>query len=192
MEIMNKKIKSDLKESIEIKRKVIKNLVPEIEKAANLMINCLKSGKKILLFGNGGSAADTQHIAAELVNTYQKKRKPLPAIALTTDSSVLTSIANDADFENIFERQIEALAKKGDVAIAISTSGNSKNVFQGLKKAKELKCATIALLGNKGGIMKNRVDVAIIVPSDKTPRIQESHITIAHILCGLTEEALFP
>ncbi|MFC1637462.1 SIS domain-containing protein [Candidatus Margulisiibacteriota bacterium] len=188
---MQKKIKAQLKESIEIKDLVIENLIPQIESAAKLMIDALKKKNKVLFFGNGGSAADAQHLAAELVGRYLKERKALPAIALTTDSSVITSWSNDHGFETLFARQIEGLGKAGDVAFGISTSGNSKNVLEGLKKAGELGCKTIGLLGCDGGSISKIVDLAITVPCRSTPRIQESHITIGHIICGLIEEELF-
>lgn len=189
---MQDKIKSALKESIEIKNQLIKKLTPNIEQAARRMIEALKNGNKILLFGNGGSAADAQHLAAELTGRYLKDRKSLPAIALSTDTSILTSLSNDYGFETVFARQVEGLAKPGDVAIGISTSGNSRNVLEGIEKAKELGCRTIGLLGCDGGRIAEVVELSLIVPCKSTPRIQESHITIGHILCGLVEEELFP
>ena len=189
---MQDKIKTELKESIEVKNQVIKKIVPQIEQAAKWMVEALKKGNKILLFGNGGSAADAQHLAAELIGRYMKDRKSLPAIALTTDTSILTSLSNDYGFETIFARQVEGLAKFGDIAIGISTSGNSRNVLEGVEKAKELGCKTIGLLGCDGGRIADVVDLSIIVPSKSTPRIQESHITIGHILCSLVEQELFP
>ena len=189
---MQDKIKAELKESIEVKNQVIKKLAPQIEQAAKWMIEALKKGNKVLLFGNGGSAADAQHLAAELIGRYMKDRKSLPAIALTTDTSILTSLSNDYGFETIFARQVEGLAKFGDIAIGISTSGNSRNVLEGVEKAKELGCKTIGLLGCDGGRIADVVDLSIIVPSKSTPRIQESHITIGHILCSLVEQELFP
>ena len=189
---MQDKIKANLKESIEVKNLVIKNLIPQIESAAKLLTNALKNGKKAIFLGNGGSAADAQHLAAELVGRYLKDRKSLSAIALTTDSSILTSLSNDYSFETIFARQIEGLARAGDIVIGISTSGNSKNVLEAVKKAKEIGCKTIGLLGCDGGYIAKVVDLAIIVPSKATPRIQESHITIGHILCGLVEQEIFP
>jgi D-sedoheptulose 7-phosphate isomerase len=188
---MQNKIKAELKESIEIKEQVLKHLIPQIESAAKLMIDALKKKNKVLFFGNGGSAADAQHLAAELVGRYLKERKALPAIALTTDSSVITSWSNDYGFETLFSRQIEALGRKGDIAFGISTSGNSRNVIEGLAKAKELGLKTIGLLGCDGGRIADIVDLAITVPSRSTPRIQESHITIGHIICGLIEQELF-
>lgn len=188
---MQETIKAELKESIEVKNLVIKNLVPQIEKAARLMIDALKAGNKIMFFGNGGSAADSQHLAAELIGRYRKDRKSLPAISLTTDTSILTAVSNDYGFETVFARQIEGLAKPGDVAFGISTSGNSRNVIEGLEKAKGMDCKAIGLLGCDGGRIAEVVDIAITVPCRTTPRIQESHITIGHILCQLIESEIF-
>ncbi len=189
---MQEKIKAEIKESIEVQNHVIKELVPQIEQAAKLMIDALKKGNKVLFFGNGGSAADAQHLAAELIGRYRKDRKALAAIALNTDTSILTCLSNDFGFETVFARQIEGLACKGDVAIGISTSGNSRNVLEGIEKAKEMGCKTIGLLGCDGGRIAEASDLSLVVPSKDTPRIQESHITIGHILCGLVEEELFP
>lgn len=188
---MQETIKAELKESIEIKNQVLKTLVPQIEKAARAMIEALKAGNKILLFGNGGSAADSQHLAAELIGRYRKERKSLPAIALTTDTSIGTAISNDYGFEVLFARQVEGLAKPGDIAFGISTSGNSRNVIKGLEKAREMGCKTIGLLGCDGGSIAEVSDIPIIVPCSATPRIQESHITIGHVLCQLIENELF-
>ena len=189
---MQDKIKAELKESIEIKNQVIKNLAPQIETAARWMIEALKNRNKILLFGNGGSAADAQHLAAELIGRYLKDRKALPAIALTTDTSIITALSNDYGFETIFARQVEGLARSKDIAFGISTSGNSRNVLEGLEKAKELGCTTIGLLGCDGGRITEVVDLSITVPCKSTPRIQECHITIGHILCSLIEQETFP
>ena len=155
--------------------------------SAQICIDCLKNGGKILLFGNGGSAADAQHIAAELVGRYKTSRKGLPAIALTTDSSALTSIGNDFGYEHVFDRQLEALAKKGDVVIGISTSGKSQNVINGLKLASKLECVTIGFSGKNGGEMNNICDINLIAPSEDTPRIQEMHIIIGHTICHLID-----
>ncbi|MBU0630113.1 MAG: D-sedoheptulose 7-phosphate isomerase [Candidatus Margulisbacteria bacterium] len=188
---MQKTIIDEIKESIEVKDQVIKKLVPQIETAAKTMIAALQAGNKILFFGNGGSAADAQHLAAELVSRYRKERSALPAIALTTDTSIITAIGNDYNFDVIFTRQIEALAQKGDITFGFSTSGNSNNVFLAMKKAKEIGCRTIALLGCGGGRIADAVDLSITIPSQATPRVQESHILIGHILCGLIENAMF-
>jgi D-sedoheptulose 7-phosphate isomerase len=187
---MKEKIEAELKASIAVKNEVLKSLTPVIEQAAQAMIAALKSGNKILFFGNGGSAADAQHLAAELTGRFLVERKPLAAIALTADTSVITAIGNDYSFDAIFARQIEGLAKKGDVAFGLSTSGNSRNVIAGLEKAKQLGCVTIGLTGSAGRIAE-LVDIALKVPAQATPRIQESHITIGHVLCGLVEAELF-
>jgi len=164
------------------------NQTEEIIKSSQLCINSLKNGGKILLFGNGGSAADAQHIAAELVGRYKIERKGLSAIALTTDSSVLTSIGNDFGYNHIFDRQLEALANNLDVVIGLSTSGSSINVINGLKMASEIGCRTIGFSGQGGGGMNQICDVSLVVPSQDTPRIQEMHIVIGHILCHLIEQ----
>ncbi|MEX0855435.1 MAG: SIS domain-containing protein, partial [Nitrosopumilaceae archaeon] len=151
-----------------------KNVVNEINRALVIMMNCLENDKKIVLFGNGGSASDAQHMAAELVGRYLHNRRSLPAIALTTDSSILTAIGNDYGFDQIFARQCESLVERGDVVIAISTSGRSINVIKGIKMAKKKGGTIIALTGNKGGQIKKLADVSIIIPSQETPRIQEA------------------
>lgn len=166
----------------------LKTLENEIYMFSKKINMTLASSHKILLMGNGGSAADCQHIAAEIVGRYKKERKGLAAIALTTDTSILTSVGNDYSFEYIFARQIEALGVKGDLVTAISTSGNSKNIIKALEKAGEIGCDTVGLLGRGGGKIKNLVNLPIIVPSDNTPRIQESHILIGHIVCELTDD----
>lgn len=181
----------ELEESARVKKLVAKELAEEIAEASQWVIECFKAGGKVLLFGNGGSAADAQHIATELVCRFQKERKALPALALSTNSSLVTAQTNDLGFETIFSRQIEAWAKKGDIAIAISTSGNSPNILEGVKKAKELGMRTIGFIGKGGGELKNLVDLSLIIPSDDVPRIQEVHITIGHIICHLVEEELF-
>jgi len=152
--------------------------------------NCFNNGSKLLIAGNGGSAADSQHFAAEIVGRYKKERRGYPAIALTTDTSILTAWGNDYDFESVFSRQIESLGQQGDIFLGISTSGNSKNVILAVKKAKEMGMITIGLLGNNGGNLKDLVDMSIIVPSTNTARIQEVHITIIHILCEEIEHEL--
>ena len=159
-----------------------------IEIAANLCIESLKKGNKILLFGNGGSAADAQHIAAELVGRYKTERKGLSAIALTTDTSAITAIANDYGYLHIFDRQVEALANKGDVLIGISTGGGSANVISALKLANNLGCKTIGLSGKGGDKFNSLCDVNILVPSEDTPRIQEMHIVIGHTICHLIDQ----
>lgn len=165
------------------------NLVPSIEIAANSAIQTLKNGRKILICGNGGSAADSQHIAAELTGRYKRERKGLAAIALTTDTSALSAIGNDYGYEFVFSRQLEALAKKGDLLWGISTSGKSANVVNALKLAKEMGCKTLGFSGRDGGAMKELCDILLISPSDDTARIQEMHLLMAHIICDLVEEA---
>ena len=187
---MQNEIKLMIEESIETKR-MCEALAPQIEKAAKLIINTLKNNKKIILAGNGGSASQASHIAAEFVGRYKIERKALPAIALTTDLSAITSIGNDYGFDTIFERQIEALGNEGDVFIALSTSGNSRNMIKAVEAARKLDVHVIGLLGKDGGKMKNTSSVEIIVPSDNTPRIQEAHLMILHIICELAENELF-
>ncbi|MBI5183879.1 MAG: D-sedoheptulose 7-phosphate isomerase [Nitrospinae bacterium] len=181
-------IKSALIESANIKRTISEELCHEIECGIKMISNALKRGKKILLMGNGGSAADAQHLAGELIGRFKAERKAIPAIALTTDTSIITAVGNDYGFDTIFERQIDALTCKGDVVIGISTSGRSPNIIKGLRLAKELGAKTIALLGNDGGGVKEMVDLAIVIPSYNTPRIQEAHITIGHIICEEVEK----
>jgi len=163
----------------------------EIELAASWMIQALDSGNKIIFFGNGGSAADSQHLAAELVNRFRLDRRPLPGLALTTDSSILTSISNDFGYDQIFSKQLEALCNKGDVAVGISTSGFSENVILGIKTASERNAKTIALTGKNGGPVAESADLTIKAASSDTPRIQEVHIFIGHLLCDIVEKELF-
>ena len=179
-------IKSEFNEHIKTSN-LIHNLTHAVATSAQICIDCLNNDGKILIFGNGGSAADAQHIAAELVGRYKVDRKGLPAIALTTDSSALTSIANDFGFKNVFDRQVEAYANKGDVAIGISTSGRSENVINALKIASKLKCKTIGLSGQDDGILGEICDTNLAVPSKDTPRIQEMHILIGHTICHLID-----
>jgi D-sedoheptulose 7-phosphate isomerase len=166
---------------------VVRNCLPQIEEAAELICNALRDGKKILLCGNGGSAADAQHIAAELVGQYERPRRGWPAISLTTDTSALTALSNDYGYEQVFARQVQALAVPGDVLIAISTSGNSPNILAAVKQAKETGCVTIALTGVGGGELARVCDVSVIVPSDRTSRVQEAHITIGHLWCEIVD-----
>ncbi len=188
---MDNLILNILSESLSVKEHAVRNNLDNIEAVAQRLADCLAAGHKVLIFGNGGSAADAQHIAAEFVNRFMIERPPLAAIALTTDSSILTSISNDYHFDDIFSKQIQALGKKGDIAWGISTSGNSPNVLKGLQAAREKDLYTIGL-GGRGGEMVSLVDVALTVPSDTTARIQESHLTMAHILCELVERMLYP
>ena len=187
---MKPDVRKHLNESIAVKQRILDTLVPTIEQAAAVMAACLKEGHKLLFFGNGGSASDSQHLAAEFVGRYEKERPALAAIALTTDTSILTAVGNDYGFERIFERQVEALGKKGDVVMAISTSGNSKNVLKGVVKAKEMGLYTIAFSGGSGGSLALQADLALVIVSNKTSRIQESHILIGHILCECVDELL--
>lgn len=184
------KISLEIKDSIAVREKLLQSHLEIIEKASEAVTECLKKGNKVLFFGNGGSASDSQHLAAELVGRYEKERRGYPAIALTTDTSILTAVGNDYGYDAVFERQIEALGQKGDVAFGISTSGNSKNVSRAVKKAKEMGIYTIGLLGRSGGELKSLVDLPIVVPSEKTARIQECHIMIGHIICERADEAL--
>ena len=164
-------------------------LVPKIIEVGKVVKEAVNSGNKLMLCGNGGSAADAQHIAAEFVGRYLKERPPLWAVALTTDTSILTSLGNDYSFDEIFVRQIAAIARPGDVLVAISTSGNSANILRAVATAKEAGCATVGLLGRDGGSLAPMCDHAIIVPADETPRIQEMHIMIGHMLCEFMEDA---
>jgi D-sedoheptulose 7-phosphate isomerase len=187
---MKTEINAMLKEGTELNSK-LENYLDEIKQIVNVINNCLKNNNKVILCGNGGSASQASHIAAEFVGRFKKERKALPAISLTTDSSIITSIANDYGYEKVFERQIEAIGKKGDVLIAITTSGNSKNIINAIEKAKLMGIKTVGLLGKGGGKTKNIADIEIIIPSDNTPRIQEAHLTILHIICELLEKRLF-
>ena len=166
------------------------NMYEPFGRLVNDCIAVLKRGNKIIIFGNGGSAADAQHIATELVVRYRKNRRALPAIALTTDTSALTAIGNDFGFDHLFSRQIEALCVKGDLVIGISTSGNSENVLRALKAARDLGAVTVAFGGGDGGKMKTLADYSLVVPTNVTARIQEMHITIGHMLCGAVEQAM--
>ncbi len=161
-----------------------------LEKSAHALVRALKSGRKVLVFGNGGSAAEAQHLAAELVNKFSRPRKPLRAVALTTDTSTLTSIANDSSYESVFSRQVEALGDEGDIALALSTSGTSPNIVAGLKAAREKKMLTIALTGEGGGKLGPLVDFLLDVPSRNTPRIQEVHLVLLHLIAQELDDRL--
>ncbi len=188
---MKENIKNQILESAKIKNKIIEQGIEQIEKAAEIFINCTKNGGKIFWCGNGGSAGDAQHLATELMGGMtDHDRKPIPSLALTTDSSFLTAWSNDTDFDSIFSRQIQGLGEEGDVLVGISTSGNSKNVINALKQAKYKNIKTISLTGKTGGELNGIADVTIKVPSNNTQRIQESHIMIGQILCGLLESFL--
>ena len=190
---MEKIIEEHLGKSVELKTKILNDLslLTMIKKVSLAIIEAYRNRKKLILFGNGGSAADAQHIAAELVNKFELERMALPAIALTTDTSILTSIANDYDYSRIFARQVEALAEEGDVVMGISTSGTSPSVIKGIGVAREKGAKTIGLTGKNGGKLAKIVDLVLKVPSNDTPRIQEAHITILHIICYLIEKKLF-
>ena len=172
----------------EVLQKVIENLGSDIERACKMMLQTLNDGCKVLLAGNGGSAADAQHIAAELSGRFVKERRAFPGIALTTDTSALTAIANDHGYDRVFARQVEAYAKPGDLFIAISTSGNSPSIISALKTAKEYGCRTLGLSGRDGGKMNGLCDLNIVIPSDITARIQEMHILIGHIMCKAVDD----
>jgi len=189
---MKDKIRKAFEESINVKEKFAeeKNLDKIIE-VAKAIANAFNDGKKLILFGNGGSSTDASHIAAEFTNRFKKDRPGLPAIALNTDMAVITSIANDYDFSEVFAKQLKALANEGDVVIAISTSGNSPNILKAMDVAKKKKLTTVAFTGLKGEKLASKATYTFIVPSDNTPRIQETHITLGHIICQMVEEILF-
>lgn len=165
-------------------------MIPEIEAIARRMTECLKAGNKILWMGNGGSAADSQHLAAELVGRFTRERAALPSIALTTDTSILTALANDYDFEAVFARQVEALCRPGDTVVGLSTSGNSKNVLAGIRAAQKISAYTVGFSGKDGGKMRDSVNICLLIPSSETARVQEAHILIGHILCDWIESAI--
>ena len=187
---MRDRIKDIFLESIHIKEELLRNNISQIIEIAKLVIDALKKGGKVIIFGNGGSASDSQHIAAELVGRFKKDRAALPAIALTVNTSILTAIANDYGFEAVFSRQVEALGAKNDVAIGISTSGKAKNVIAAIRQATKMGLKTAILTGGDGGELAKQADVSLIVPSSVTARIQEAHITVGHIICELVEDAL--
>ena len=191
---LNYKASAAITESIQVKTKLLELCTGQIETIGKKLADSLRSGGKILLCGNGGSAADSQHLAAELVVRLRSQinRKAIPAIALTVDTSILTAGGNDIGFENVFARGVEAYGNKGDVLIAISTSGNSENVIRAVNEAKKRELLTIGLLGGSGGKLAAQCDESVIVPSNITARIQESHILIGHIWCEMIEEILFP
>ena len=180
-----------LEDSITTKRGCIENNIENIIRATDMLTACLTRGNKILIFGNGGSAADAQHLAAEFVNRFQIERPPLAALALTTDTSTLTSIGNDYHFDDIFAKQVQALGRPGDIAWGISTSGNSANVIKAIQLARKIGLSTIGMTG-RAGQLAGCVDLVFAVASDVTARIQESHITIGHILCDLVDRSLYP
>lgn len=187
---MREKIKEILLESIQVKEELLRLKVGGIIEIAHLLTESLKKGGKAILFGNGGSAADAQHIAAELIGRFKKDRTALAAIALTTNTSVITALANDYGYEVIFSKQIEALGRKNDIAIGFSTSGKAKNVILALKQAKKAGLKTVAFTGGDGGEIVKIADISLIIPSCITARIQEAHITVGHIICELAEQEL--
>lgn len=188
---VQERIVGQLKEASENLR-LLADQAPAIEKAATLLIEALRNKKKLVAFGNGGSAADAQHLTAELSGRFEKNRPALPAVALTTNSSALTAIGNDYSYNEVFSRQIENFVHAGDVVVAISTSGNSENVLEGARTAKKAGAVVIGWTGRNGGKLKDLVDVCLCVPSQRTSRIQEGHVALLHCLCGLIEDELFP
>jgi len=188
---MQQFVVKQLQEHQALFQKIEADLAIPVAKLAERLIETFRIGNKLLIMGNGGSAADAQHFAAEIVSRFRMERPALPAIALSTDTSIITAIGNDYGFEQIFSRQIEALAAPGDAVIGISTSGNSPNVQKALEVALQAGCTTIGLLGKDGGAIKALCDIPLIIPSNDTPRVQEGHITVIHILCDLIEQGLF-
>lgn len=188
---MHEMIASQLQENRRLMMQIESELISTIANVARRLIETFQIGNKLLIMGNGGSAADAQHFAAEIVSRFRMERPALPAIALSTDTSILTAIGNDYGFERVFSRQVEALAAPGDAVIGLSTSGNSPNVFKALEMARQAGCSTIGFLGKDGGSIKQLCDIPLIIPSHDTPRIQEGHITIIHILCDLIEQGMF-
>ena len=180
-------IAREIEESIEAKRALLETCVPVVRQIADAMVASLKSGGCVYLMGCGGSAADAQHIAGELIGRFKMERRSLPCVAMTTDTSILTSIGNDYGFDQVFTRQVEGLVKPGDVVIGISTSGNTEAVVKAIGLAKEKGALTVGLSGQQGGKLKEMADLCLCVPSSNTPRIQECHITVGHVLCGLVE-----
>ncbi|MFH0855178.1 MAG: SIS domain-containing protein [Candidatus Omnitrophota bacterium] len=187
---MRERIKEIILESIQVKEELLKNDISRLLQISEIIIESIKKGGKLVVFGNGGSASDAQHIAAELVGRFKKDRPAYASLALTTNTSIITALANDFGYEVVFARQLEALAGKFDVALGISTSGKAKNVALGFKQARKMGLKTIALTGGDGGELVKLADVSLVVASSVTARIQEAHITIGHILCELIEESL--
>jgi len=183
-------LRKNIESSIEVHGRILEACLPAMTAAAGALIAAFRSGHKALFFGNGGSAADAQHLAAEFLGRYLRERRPLPAIALHTNASAVTAIANDYGYEHVFSRQLQALATAGDVAVGISTSGNSQNILEALTVARQMGVYTIGLTGASGGRMRELVDVLIAAPSNETPRIQECHILVGHALCDAVEQAI--
>lgn len=184
-------IRNSIRESIDVKAQLLEQHVSIMAHLAEILVHALRAGNKLVLFGNGGSAADAQHVAAELVNRFLMNRDALAAIALTTDTSILTSVCNDVAFDQVFSRQVRALVQKGDVVVGISTSGNSPNVLNGIIAAKEKEAVTVAFVGRGGRELQDLTDICCHVPSDSTPRIQEAQITIWHAIVEVVEQELF-
>jgi D-sedoheptulose 7-phosphate isomerase len=189
---LEEKILAIVEESLSAKGRFFAKSGSDVARAAQMIIEAMRAGAKLLIFGNGGSAADAQHIASELAFKMGRERAALPALALTTDTSLLTAISNDRNFSYVFARQIQAIGRSGDIALAISTSGNSPNIIEAIKVARGMGIKSIGLLGAGGGQAASLVDLALIVPHDETPRIQEVHIVIGHIICHLIEDELCP
>ncbi|MBZ0156650.1 MAG: D-sedoheptulose 7-phosphate isomerase [Alphaproteobacteria bacterium] len=188
---MERKILKAFEDSVRVKEKFAKENSAQIAGVAKLIADAFNEGKKLIIFGNGGSACDASHIAAEFVNRFKRDRPGLPALSLNTDTAILTSIANDYDYSEIFARQVKTLADAGDVVIAISTSGNSKNILKAVDVAKKKGLKIIAFTGAKGEKFASKSDYSFIVPTDDTPRVQETHITLGHVICQIVEEILF-
>jgi len=187
---MREDIVKRIEENIGVKKSILNDahLIDTIERAATAVVNAIKNGNKIIFCGNGGSAADSQHLAAELIGEFYFNRRSLPAVSLTVNTSIITAIGNDFGFEKVFARQLEGIGKVGDVLIGLSTSGNSENVVEVFRLAKELGISTVAFTGESGGILRDLADILINVPSNDTPRIQEAHIMVGHIICELVEK----
>jgi len=188
---MKEKILKEFKESISVKEKFIQSHLDAVIEVSRAIAAAFNEGNKLILFGNGGSSTDASHIAAEFVNRFKRERPGLPAIALNTDMAVITSIANDYDYSEVFSRQLKSLASEGDVVIAITTSGHSSNVIKALDAAKKKKLKSIVFTGSKGEKLASKASYSFIVPSESTPRIQETHITLGHVICLMVEEILF-
>ncbi|HVB34517.1 MAG TPA: D-sedoheptulose 7-phosphate isomerase [Patescibacteria group bacterium] len=187
-DLWQEEIQRTIAESVRVASS-LREMAPKLSQAATIMADSLRSGGRLFALGNGGSAAQAQHVAAELVGRLEADRQPIPAIALTTDTSILTAVGNDYGFEEIFARQLRALARRGDVVLAISTSGNSPNVLRALEAAREMSLKSVGLAGRTGGEMGKRADLCLCVGSDSTPRVQEAHLLISHLLCSLVETA---
>lgn len=183
------RIRRSIRETVEVLERVGRETAPAVSEVAEVLARAIRAGGKLLVCGNGGSAADSQHVAAELGVRFLRDRRPIPAIALTVDSSVLTAAANDLGFERVFARQVEALGRPGDVLLAISTSGSSPNVLRAVERARALGLVTVGLTGEGGGELARLVDHAVAIPSERTPRIQEAHLVVEHLLCEALEEA---